>query len=141
MRVERVVVDTNVLISAALSPDSTPAQLVSLVLSEYRLVFSHETFAELETRLWRSKFDRYLSPPTRVQLLHDFAAVADWVVLGHDVPAFCPDADDDKFIHTALAGEASYLISGDSDLQVLSSINGMIIGSPAWALQELGRRA
>lgn len=140
MKVERVVVDTNVLISAALSPDSTPAQLVSLILSEYRLLFSHQTFAEFETRLWRPKFDRYVPPPTRRQLLHDFAAVADWVVLGEDLPSYCRDADDDKFIHTALAGGASCLVSGDSDLQVLSAINGVLIGSPAWALEKYGRR-
>lgn len=139
MRVERVVVDTNVLISAALSPVSTPAQLVSLILNEYRLLFSQETFAELETRLWRPKFDRYLTPPTKKQLLHDFAAVADWVSLGKDLPSYCRDADDDKFIHTALAGGAICLVSGDSDLQVLSAINDVQIGSPAWALELYGR--
>lgn len=137
MTVEPVVVDTNVLISAALSSGSTPAKVVALVLDRYRLVFSDATFAELESRLWRPKFDRYLSPEVRTQLLHDFTAVADWVEPAGELQRLSRDVDDDKFIHAALAASASWLISGDDDLLELSAVNGLSILSPAKALQEL----
>lgn len=136
MKAERVVIDTNVLISAALSSRSTPAQVVALVLDRYRLVFSDETFAEFETRLWRPKFDRYLASDSRRQLLHDFAAVADWVVLAGASRLWSRDPDDNKFIHTALTAAASWLISGDGDLLVLSAVNGVSIVSPAQAFKE-----
>lgn len=136
MKVERVVVDTNVLISAALSPHSSPAKVVSKVLDCYRLVFSEETFAAFESRLWRHKFDRYLSADDRGQLLHDFVAVADWVALGVAPQSWSRDCDDDKFIHTALVADASWLISGDNDLLELSSVNDVSILSPAQALQQ-----
>lgn len=75
----RVVLDTNVLISAALLPVSVPARVLHQVLARSRLVFSDATFAELETRLWKPKFDRYITLETRRALLHDLAAVAEWV--------------------------------------------------------------
>src|SRR3546814_4131097 len=69
MKIERAVVDTNVLISAALSPRSAPAQIVDCLLQHATLVFSQETFQELETRLWRPKFDHYLDIDRRRLLL------------------------------------------------------------------------
>ena len=72
----RVVVDTNVLLSAALVPEGVPARLLDWLLAHSRLVFSSTTFAELETRLWKPKFDRYVSIEQRKRLLHDLKASA-----------------------------------------------------------------
>ena len=53
MNVKCAVIDTNVLISAALVRCSVPAKLVNLVLQRGSIVFSEAaTLAELETRLW-----------------------------------------------------------------------------------------
>lgn len=52
-------------------------------------------------------------------------------------PAYSRDLDDDAFIHTALVGKAEWLISGDSDLLVLAPIEGLLILSPAQALDRL----
>jgi len=81
MKVECAVIDTNVLISAALSPRSVPAQIVNYLVQHASLLFSRETFGELETRLWRPKFDRYLNIEHRRLLLHHLAAVALWIDL------------------------------------------------------------
>lgn len=135
MRIERVVIDTNVLISAALSARSAPARLVDLVLQHAALVFSRATFAELETRLWRAKFDRYLDIERRRLLLHDLAAIGHWVVLPEPAGVSCScDPEDDVFIHTALHGKAQWLVSGDQDLLALPSGLGVDILSPAQAL-------
>jgi len=75
MKADRVVIDTHVLISAALVSASPPARSVRHVLLHGRLLFSDATFAELHARLWRPKFDRYLSIEDRKSLLHDFGAV------------------------------------------------------------------
>lgn len=138
MRIERAVIDTNVLISAALSPRSAPAQIVDCLLQHATLVFSRETFEELETRLWRPKFDRYLDMERRRLLLHDFAAAAQWI----DLPApprlaYSRDPDDDMFLHTVLLGKAEWLISGDKDLLELPPADwGFEILSPAQALEK-----
>ena len=139
MKAERIVIDTNVLISAALSTGTPPARLVRHVLAHGRLLFSDATFTELHTRLWRPKFDRYLRIEDRKQLLHDFGAASVWV----DVPAaiaarrFSRDADDDKFMQLALTGQASHLVSGDRDLLDLVEVEGVPIWTPAQACAAL----
>ena len=135
----RVVVDTNVLLSAALSPNGVPSELVDWILCEGALVFSEESFAELETRLWKPKFDRYLSIERRKQLLHDFNASAIWTTIPAALNAqyFSRDKTDDVFIRTAMAAEATRLISGDEDLLVLHPIGKLHIISPRMAWSEL----
>lgn len=131
-----VVVDTNVWISAALSRSGAPALVVRHVLAHGLPVFSEQTFAELQTRLWKPKFDRYLSMDARKNLLHDLNAAAFWV----DVPAaiaavaHCRDGDDDSFIHAALAAGAPWLVTGDQDLLTVPPLEGLRITSPAAAL-------
>lgn len=135
----RVVVDTNVLLSAALSPNGVPSELVDWILREGALLFSEESFAELETRLWKPKFDRYLSIERRKQLLHDFNASAVWVSIPGvlNVQFFSRDKNDDVLIRTAMAAEATRLISGDEDLLVLHPIEKLHIISPRMAWSEL----
>jgi len=137
MRIERVVVDTNVLISAALSPRSAPAQIMDCLLQHATLVFSRETYQELETRLWRPKFDRYLDMERRRLLLHDFAAAAQGVDLPAARKTYCRDPDDDVFLYTALHGKADWLVSGDKDLLELPPADWVFeILSPAQALEK-----
>lgn len=134
----RVVVDTNVWLSAALSPTGAPSQVVRRVLGSGVPVFSDDTFAELEARIWKPKFDRYLSMPTRTGILHDTRAVGHWVNIPEDIAAqrFSRDADDDKFIHAAQAASAAWLVTGDQDLLVIQANLGIRILTPAQALME-----
>lgn len=132
----QVVVDTNVLISAALRPDGTPARLVRRVLRECCLVFSARTFADLESRLWKPKFDRYVSLDMRQRLLHDFSASACWVEVPEalSLRRFSRDVDNDAFIHAALAAGAGLLVTGDEDLLCLHPLESLQILSPQAAL-------
>ncbi|MDP3086315.1 MAG: putative toxin-antitoxin system toxin component, PIN family [Rubrivivax sp.] len=134
----RAVIDTNVLISAALLEASVPARVVRHLLRHGRMLVSEATFAELEQRLWRPKFDRYVSVAVRKALLHDWAAVADWVVVDAAPERVSRDPDDDKFVQLAIAGSAGLLVSGDADLLVLGTVQGVAILSPAQALALLG---
>lgn len=132
------VLDTNVLISAALSERAAPARVTYWVIAHARLIFSRPTFEELRTRLWRPKFDRYLTIEARNRLLHDFGAIADWVDTSTmAAPVASRDPDDDMFIHTAIAGSARWLVSGDRDLLELPDPEGMTILSPAEMLDRL----
>lgn len=134
----RVVIDSNVWISAALSQSGAPARLVRHVLAFGLPVFSPETFLELETRLWKPKFDRYLSMELRRQILHDLDAAALWVDVPEEIAAqgYSRDPDDDKFIHAALAAKADWLVSGDRDLLELQGLPGVTIVTPADALRR-----
>jgi uncharacterized protein len=135
----KVVVDTNVLLSAALSPAGAPTALLAWLLIHASLVLSKAAFDELQTRIFRPKFDRYLSLDTRKRILHDVSAAAFWV----DVPSnkvlqrFCRDPDDDVFIHTAMAAGACAIVSGDADLLVLDPIGALRILNPRLALDSI----
>jgi putative PIN family toxin of toxin-antitoxin system len=74
MKVERVVLDTNVLISAALVPQGKPSACLSWVLENATLVSSLELLQELETRLARPKFNKYLDDALRKTFVADVAA-------------------------------------------------------------------
>jgi len=135
----RFVIDTNVWISAALSGSGAPALAVQRILARGLPVFSKATFAELESRLWKAKFDRYLSMEIRRQILHDANAAAHWVTIAPELAAqtWSRDADDDKFIHTALAASAPWLLTGDQDLLSVTAPSPVCILTPAQALDRV----
>lgn len=137
----RVIVDSNVLISAALVPASVPARLVDLLLKHSRLLFTAHAFDELASRLWKPKFDRYIDFEDRSSLLQDLRNVADWIELPAALASqrFSRDVDDDAFVQLALAAECTRLISGDNDLLEMVWPVGLKILTPRDALTELER--
>jgi len=143
MKVEhrfKAVLDTNIWISAALSHSGAPAAVVRHVLQNGVPVFSAATFRELETRLWKPKFDRYLDMATRRNLLADANGAGLWVDIAEPLASrkFSRDPDDDVFVHAAIASEARWLISGDLDLLSIEPIEGLHICTPAQAMQLFG---
>ena len=131
MSAERVVFDTNVLISAALLPQRAPrAALDAVRTASDVLLFSDETFQELRTRILRRKFDRYVSRSGRLLFLAQIEAVSEWVsIVG--VKLGCRDPADDKLLETALMGQADRLVTGDRDLLSMSPFQGIPIVRPA----------
>lgn len=137
MTIERAVLDTNVLISAVLSGAGTPARLLDALRGESAvLVFSPETFEELKSRLLRSKFDRYVSVSLRHRFLAEMDAVAEFTSIAGAAMG-CGDPDDDKFLETALLGEADVLVTGDSDLLQMPPPGALSICTPADALLRI----
>ena len=127
------VLDTNVLISAALSSKGAPHALVQHILSHGCLVFSSATFEELRSRLYRPTFDVYLSLEMREGLLHDFSASAKWVEPDVVLP-YSRDPSDDVFIAMALKAGLPFLVSGDKDLLEAPMPQGMQALTPVQAL-------
>ena len=131
-----VVIDTNVWISGLISLHGAPAQITRHVIRSMQPVFSAATFEELTERLWRPKFDRYVSIEQRRALLNDLDGIASWVTIAPAIGerTLCRDPADDKFIHTALAAQPCWLVTGDKDLLVLAGDlagEGVSIASPA----------
>ncbi len=100
-------------------------------------MFSQTTFDELRTRIYRPKFDRYISLDDRERLLRDFDACAVWVEPG-EPGQYCRDRDDDHFIEVALKAQADDLISGDKDLLDAPPVQGLRVVSVHQALEVLG---
>ena len=109
MRAERVVLDTNVLISAVLQPKGPPRAAVDTIRTAGGvLLFSEPTFDELRTRLARPKFDRYVSREGRALFLAQLDAVSEWVAIT-GARMGCRDLDDDKLLETAMQRQLGLL--------------------------------
>ena len=117
---ERVVVDTNALISRLLLPDSVPGRAVCRVVDDAQILVSEPVMEELADVLGRAKFDSY------VLLGH----VAEMVPIVYTVRE-CRDPRDDKFLELAVNGEADLMVTGDDDLLVLNPFRGIPIVTPA----------
>lgn len=130
MKAERIVLDTNVLISAALQSTGPPRAVVDAMRASVGiLLFSDETFDELRTRLYRQKFDKYISREGRSVYLAQLQAVSEWLsIVGARLG--CRDPNDDKLLETALMGEAGCIVTGDQDLLVMSPFHDIPILSP-----------
>ena len=131
MKADGVVLDTDVLISAALNPDGSPRAVVDAIRAVNGVfLFSEETFEELKTRIDRSKFDNYISRQDRSVFLAQLEPVSEWVsIVGAKMG--CRDPDDDKLLETALMGEAECVVTGDQDLQAMSPFQNIPILSSA----------
>ena len=127
------VLDTNVLISAVLSSQGAPHALAQHILKNGNLVFSSATFEELRSRIYRPKFDVYLSLEMREGLLHDFQSIARWVEPDIVLP-YSRHPSDDVFIATALKAGLNFLVSGDKDLLEASMPSEFQVLTPAQAL-------
>jgi uncharacterized protein len=110
---ERVVIDTNVLISGLLSTTSTPAKALERAVTTAQLLGTTETLRELMTKVLSPKFDRYVSRERRDALLLRLAPVIEIVEVLQVVKA-CRDPGDDKFLEAAVNGRADVLASVDT---------------------------
>jgi len=139
MKADRLVVDTNVLISAVLSSVGTPAKLLDeLQKARTVLVFSEPTMVELASRLLLPKFDRYVDRGTSIRFLAEIDAVAEFVGIT-GAPMGSRDRADDPFLETALTADCQVIISGDQDLLILDPWRDIRILSPAQAPENLLR--
>jgi putative PIN family toxin of toxin-antitoxin system len=127
---DRIVVDTNVFVSAVLLPGSVPSRTVDKVLDNAVLLFSDASMAELTEVLSRPKFDRYISAERRRVFRGQLARAAEVVPIIRLVRE-CRDPKDDKFLEVALNGRADVIITGDADLLGTHLWRGTEILSPS----------
>lgn len=131
----RIVFDTNVLISAALSLQGTPRKVLDWAASHGTILSSAETLHEFITRMRRPKFEPYVDPAEREAYIEWVVLHADLIEVDEDIQA-CRDPDDNKFLELAISGGADVIISGDSDLTALHPFQEIPILSPDQFLES-----
>lgn len=113
----RVVLDANILISAAISTAGPPREIVNAWIDgRVELIASPKLLAEVQDVLDRPRFRRWISIATATEFIDGLADDAEII---DDPPAeagLTADPDDDYLITLARAAKADYLISGDRHL-------------------------
>ena len=132
----RVVIDTNVFMSALAVEDSVPFRAVEAAFTSARILVSTETLAELVEVLQRPKLARYFSSQDVEVVLERLRREGE-VVTVRASRRRSRDPKDDAFLDLAVAGGADWLVTGDRDLLVLGSIERTRIVTPAVFLEAL----
>lgn len=122
-RLPRVVIDTNLFVSGAISPRGLPNQLLQAWLNgAFTLLISAEQRQEVQEVLARPEIaSRYnLSEESRAHLLFLIDTLALQVPLRQRLPVHVRDPKDDHLLAACLGGKADYLVTGDEDLLTLN---------------------
>jgi len=125
----KVVIDTNVLVSALLKPDSVPELILSLILEgEMVLCLSEPIATEYEEVLKREKFKKLDRQKVKA-LLSRLKSQARWVSPTVRLQAAKRDPEDNKFLECA--EEADFFITGNIKHFPPGKFKGTIILRPA----------
>ena len=138
MRPPRVVLDTNVVLSALLFSAGATAQLGrAWQCNSMRPLVNTATAHELIRVLAYPKFR--LTSDEQEDLLADYLPYAAAVRMPSNLPKVskCRDPFDLPFLHLGLVGKADALISGDKDLLALADAFSLAIVTPADFLARL----
>ena len=132
----RIIIDTNLLVSRALTPNSVTASAVRMMIDHCHLLVSQATMDELATVLIRIQSKRYITKDEMYALIHAYKEFAEWVPIIERVEA-CRDPKDDKFLELAINGHAEFLVTGDKDLLVLHPFKDTKILAPKDFIETL----
>ena len=133
----RVVVDTNVLVSAALKQQSMPEMAALLVERRGGLLKSLATEQQLFEVVARPRLASLIDPETQAWL-RKLMAAAELVTITERVVA-CRDPTDDKFLELAVNGHADLMVSGDADLRALNPFRDIPVVAPAFFMHGIAR--
>ena len=128
-----VVLDTNVIVSTLLSPKGAPAQIIQRwEAGEFLVIISQTLITELEQTLAYPRVRKYLklSSDDIEKFIEHLNVVAIVVTPQSVLKVVEQDPDDDRVIECAVAGKASYIVSGDAHLLDLGKYNEITILSP-----------
>ena len=140
-----VVLDSNVIISALLSPKGAPVDIISRwEAGELDVVTSAPLIAELKRALQYGRIRKQLKRPRKMvtALVNRLEAVATVVGPAPSLDVIEEDPADNRVLECALAGQAAYIVTGDAHLLNLKTYQGIVILSPGGyvALARLGKQ-
>jgi uncharacterized protein len=138
----RVVLDTNVLVSALLSPEGPPALIYAAwIEGRFSLLSSQEQIAEVKATLAKPKLRKYVRRAQIGKLVNELSFFAE-IVTELPVVERSPDRDDDYLLELAEGGGADYLVTGDKGDMLLLEKHGRtrIVGAGFFCGRVLKRR-
>ena len=131
----RLVIDTNVFVSAILKINLLPFLAVRWADQHGGLLKSLETERQLLDVLARLHIAAVTIPSFRSELA-GLLARAELIEINERIAA-CRDPTDDKFLELAVNGRADLIVSGDRDLLALNPFRNIPIIAPAAFMQDV----
>ena len=124
----RIVLDTNILVSALISGEGSPGRVLATVKSlGITMLTSQFQIDDLHDVLARDRLQPYIQREEADDLLYHLEAVA-----------VVADPDDNPILATAVAGAADLIVSGDRDhMLAVGSAHGIPIVTAREALARL----
>ena len=137
----RIVLDTSIFVSALISGDGYPGQLLAAVKRErVTLVTSVYQIDELREVLGRERLKPCIRPEESEDLLYHLEAVGMTMSRLPEVSLSPGPKDNPILVATAVAGEADLLVSGDKgDMLALGHVEGIPIVTARDAVGRLRR--
>lgn len=109
----RVVLDTNVLVSALIN-EGKPRTLVLKLIEKHTIILSSQLIAEFEEVLARDKF---MVKPSQVNRFISILVQTSKIVQDHSrFKVVEDDPDDDAILNVAYTGKADLIVTGDRHL-------------------------
>jgi len=133
----RIVIDTNILVSAILTPEGNPAKILKLALQgKLNLIISPAILEEIRQVLRYPKLVKLMKKNmitleeiyTFLDKMSKIAVITPGKL---DIKAIPDDPSDDMVLSCAVEGEADFIISGDHHLTDLRIFQGIKIVDPA----------
>lgn len=123
-----VVLDVNVLASAAATEKGVPGLLVDCAVDGmYRLALSDHILRTLDDVLRRPYFAQRLGHGQRTRFLAKLEDAASVAKAATSVVGVCDDEEDDLVLGTAVTASADYLVTGDRGLLRVGAYGGVSI--------------
>ena len=130
----KVVIDTNVFISALYLPESKPAKVVLLARRKTILnVISPPILQEVERIIKKKLLWDNSKTQSAIRRIKNFSEE----VQPQERLAIIADDPDNRILECAVAGQADFIISGDYHLLDLENYQGMKIVNPARFLEAI----
>lgn len=109
----RVIVDTNILLSALINPHGLPAKLIDAWrAAQFELITSREQLLELGAVARRPLLREYIVSARVGRFINDLRELAE-VLIGLPHVDRSPDPGDNFLLAMAEASDAEYLVTGD----------------------------
>jgi putative PIN family toxin of toxin-antitoxin system len=136
----KIVIDTNVFVSALITPHSNSAKIFRLLEgSNLEALVSKEILSEISRVLCYPKIKKRhgLNSAQIKALITDYSKIAALVKTRQEFNVIEEDPTDNKFLECAFFGKADFIISGDEHLLKLKRFRKIPIISPREFLDKV----
>jgi hypothetical protein len=133
----RVVLDTNVLISALIRKGKPRKLLRRAYEKRFILILSREMMEEFLEVCGRDYFHEFVSDDEAARFSRMLVNLSQFVAIKSKFKVISEDPSDDIIINTAIDGGAEYIVSGDEHLLALGEFRGIRMVSVSKMLKLL----